>query len=81
MLRRVEGGRATVWVETGASGHRSRSRAGDATGTARTFSAHGHHYGFVVVDGLPPDRSTPYEVFLDGREGLAAAGVQVPAAG
>ena len=67
VLRRVEGGQATIWVEPNRPGT-VEVRAGGSTGTARTFSAHGHHYGFVVVDGLPPDSVVPYEVFLDGEK-------------
>jgi phosphodiesterase/alkaline phosphatase D-like protein len=67
VLRRVEGGQATVWVEPNRPGT-VEVRAGGSTGTARTFSAHGHHYGFVVVDGLPPGSVVPYEVFFDGEK-------------
>src|SRR5688572_21212783 len=66
VLRRVEDGRATVWVETARPGT-VEVRAGSAGGSAHTFSAHGHHYGVVVVEGLPPDAVTPYQVYLDGR--------------
>jgi hypothetical protein len=67
LLRRVEGGQATIWVEPDRPGT-VEVRAGDVTGTARTFSAHGHHYGFVVVDGLPPDSVVPYEVWFEGEK-------------
>jgi hypothetical protein len=65
VLRRVVGTRATVWVEA------SRPavvgvRAGQAAGEAATFTAYGHHYALVVVDGLPAGTATPYEVTLDG---------------
>ena len=66
VLRRVEGNRATVWVEAERPGV-VEVRAGSASGSARTFSAHGHHYGFVVVEGLPPESETPYEVHFDGE--------------
>ena len=33
---------------------------------ARTFSADGHHYALVVVEGLEPGSTTEYEVELDG---------------
>jgi hypothetical protein len=65
VLRRVVGTRATVWVETGAPAT-VRVTAGPAAGEATTFSAYGHHYALVVVEGLAPDTATPYEVFLDG---------------
>jgi hypothetical protein len=65
VLRRVEGDRATIWVET------SRPvtvevDAAPARGTARTFSVHGHHYALVVVSGLPGCAVTPYQVKIDG---------------
>jgi hypothetical protein len=69
VLRRVVGSRATVWVETSSPATvrvRAGRGAGAAGGEARTFSAFGHHYALVVVDGLPADAATPYEVLLDG---------------
>jgi hypothetical protein len=54
---------ATVWVEVDAPcevevlGHR-----------ARTFAVGEHHYALVVVEGLEPATSTPYEVHLDGEK-------------
>jgi hypothetical protein len=84
VLRRVEGERATVWVETArpvtvevragaAEGTQFRSGAGgrggsQGHGAARTFAAHGHHYALVVVDGLAPASVTPYELLLDGEK-------------
>jgi hypothetical protein len=62
LLRYVGTSRATVWVETDGPcevevlGHRRR-----------TFHVEGHHYALVVVEGLPPDGDTPYEVHLDGE--------------
>jgi hypothetical protein len=53
---------ATVWVETDAAcevevlGRR-----------VRTFHVDGHHYALVVLDGLEPGRTYPYEVHLDGE--------------
>ena len=53
---------ATVWVETSGPcevevlGHR-----------ARTFHVEGHHYALVLVEGLEPGRTYPYEVRLDGE--------------
>jgi hypothetical protein len=65
LLRRVDGPRATIWLEMSRPGE-VEVRAGGGGGAARTFAAHGHHYAFVVVDGLPPAAATPYEVFFDG---------------
>ncbi|WP_432836098.1 alkaline phosphatase D family protein [Dactylosporangium sp. CA-092794] len=65
VLRRVEGDRATVWVETARPGT-VEVDAGPASGAARTFAVHGHHYALVVVAGLPPDAATPYRLKIDG---------------
>ena len=47
---------------------RAPSRSGPArsTGTEHTFTISGHHYAVVVLTGLEPGSSTPYEVLLDG---------------
>lgn len=68
LLRRVVGTRATVWVETSRPA-RVRVRAGSAGGEAPTFTAYGHHYALVLVDGLPAGQATPYEVWLDDTRG------------
>jgi hypothetical protein len=53
---------ATVWVETATAcevellGRRER-----------TFHVEGHHYALVIVTGLEPGRTYPYEVRLDGE--------------
>ncbi len=67
VLRRVIDDRATVWVQTG---HPATVtvRAGAASGSARTFTVFDRHYALVVVDGLPADAVTPYQVLLDGDE-------------
>ncbi len=67
LLRRVVGDRATVWVETAAPGT-VEVRAGGAIGAAHTFTAFGHHFAFVVVDGLPAGAATPYQVFFAGEQ-------------
>jgi hypothetical protein len=62
MLRHVSETTATIWVETDAActvevlGHR-----------ATTFSVLDHHYALVIVEGLEPATTTPYEVHLDGE--------------
>jgi hypothetical protein len=62
MLRHVSGTSATIWVETDAPctvevlGHR-----------ASTFGVLDHHYALVIVEGLAPGSTTPYEVRLDGE--------------
>ena len=62
LLRFVEGTRATVWVEA------DRACTVEVLGCrVSTFPVAGHHYAIVVVDGLPADDVTPYEVSLDGE--------------
>ncbi|HEU5010458.1 MAG TPA: alkaline phosphatase D family protein, partial [Gaiellaceae bacterium] len=62
MLRYVGTTTATVWVET------SRPCVVAVLGhSTRTFEVEGHHYALVVVVGLEPGTTTPYEVSLDGR--------------
>ena len=62
LLRYVGEREATVWVETDAPcevevlGH-----------TARTFQVRRHHYALVVIEGLEPGATHPYEVLLDGE--------------
>jgi PhoD-like phosphatase len=68
VLRRVVGDRATVWVETTEPAHVRVEAEGGASGSAPTFSAYGHHYAIVIVEGLLPDADHPYTVTLDGRE-------------
>ncbi len=61
LLRHVSEEAVTVWVETDAP------CVVDVLGrTARTFTAHGHHYALVVVDGLAPGTCVEYQVRLDG---------------
>jgi phosphodiesterase/alkaline phosphatase D-like protein len=66
LLRHVDERAATIWVETDAA-CTALVRAGDLECAERTFSVAGHHYAVVVVDGLAPGSSTPYEVELDGE--------------
>jgi hypothetical protein len=65
VLRRVVDTRATVWVETGGAAEVTVRAAGGGLGRSATFSAYGHHYALVVVEGLTPDSSAEYEVFVD----------------
>ncbi|MFR9777988.1 alkaline phosphatase D family protein [Micromonospora sp. MS34] len=65
LLRRVVGTRATVWVETSAPAVVTVRTADGARGSAPTFSAYDHHYAIVVVEGLTPDSTSPYEVLID----------------
>ncbi|MGY1636402.1 alkaline phosphatase D family protein [Geodermatophilus sp. SYSU D00742] len=61
LLRHVDPVSATVWVET--------DRPCEVTvldRSARTFTVDGHHFALVVVEGLEPGSTTPYDVRLDG---------------
>jgi len=60
LLRHVDPVSATVWVETDRP---CTVRVLDAE--ARTFAVGGHHFALVVVEGLAPGSTTPYEVHLD----------------
>ena len=61
LLRHVDPVSATVWVEV------DRPCTVEVLGhTARSFCVSGHHYALVVIEGLEPGSSTPYEVLLDG---------------
>ncbi len=62
LLRHVDSHSATVWVETDGP-----CRVEVLDGSADTFHVAGHHYALVVVEGLQPAGSTPYEVRLTGR--------------
>jgi len=67
VLRRVTATRATIWVET-TDPTLVRVEAGDGgAGSASTFSAYGHHYALVIVEGLTPASVTEYRVLLDDR--------------
>jgi hypothetical protein len=62
MLRYAGTESASFWVETSAAceveilGHR-----------ASTFAVEGHHYALLLVSGLTPASTTPYDVRLDGE--------------
>ncbi|MGC9666313.1 alkaline phosphatase D family protein [Planosporangium sp. 12N6] len=79
ILRRIDGSRATIWVQTARPATVEIRTAGDAGGAARTFSAYGRHYALVVVDRLPPAAATRYEVLLDGEPVWPPAGYPYPA--
>jgi hypothetical protein len=68
VLRRVTGARATIWVETTGPAEVRVEVAGGGAGSAHTFSAYGHHYAIVVVDGLAPGTAGEYQVWLDDRQ-------------
>jgi hypothetical protein len=63
LLRHVDQTSATVWVET------DRACEVEILGTAaRTFEVCGHHYALVVLTGLQPGTTSPYQVRLDGEQ-------------
>ncbi|MFF0483741.1 alkaline phosphatase D family protein [Streptomyces sp. NPDC004435] len=70
LLRYVDWGSgtsATVWVETDTACTVELLCPDGAGGSAPTFGVAGHHYALVVVTGLTPGTTTPYEVLLDGE--------------
>jgi hypothetical protein len=78
VLRRVTGGRATIWVETTEPAFvRVETERGGA-GSAPTFAAYEHHYAIVTVEGLPEDAACPYRVLLDDRTVWPPAGYPYP---
>jgi hypothetical protein len=67
VLRRVVGDRATIWVETTEPTVVRVQADGGGAGRSPTFTAYGHHYAMVVVDGLTPGADNAYRVLLDDR--------------
>jgi hypothetical protein len=65
LLRHVGERDATIWVETSAACE-VEVRAGQARAQERTFCVGGHYFAIVVLTGLEPGSSTPYEVLVDG---------------
>ncbi|MDP8966966.1 MAG: alkaline phosphatase family protein [Actinomycetota bacterium] len=61
LLRYVSDTEATVWAETDAP-----CEVAVLGRTASSFTIAGHHYALVVLDGLAPGSTLPYEVSLDG---------------
>lgn len=61
LLRYVSDTEATVWVETD-----EPCTVDVLDRSATTFTVSAHHYALVVLDGLPPGSTLPYEVALDG---------------
>ncbi|WP_250001776.1 alkaline phosphatase D family protein [Actinoplanes sp. M2I2] len=68
LLRRVDGDRATIWVEVSEPARVHVEAEGGGAGSAPTFTAYGHHYALVVVDGLRLGASSTYQVLLDDRQ-------------
>ncbi len=73
LLRHVGETTATVWVET--------DRPATVTvldTTTSTWRVGAHHYALVVIEGLEPGSSTPYDVRLDGERVWPPAGSSRP---
>ncbi|MER5441795.1 alkaline phosphatase D family protein [Streptomyces sp. NPDC002790] len=66
LLRYVDEGTATVWVEASRPCVAEVRCADGASGSAPTFQVDGHHYALIPVTGLTPGTETTYEVILDG---------------
>ena len=62
LLRYVGEREATIWVETD-----SACEVEVLGAKTPTFEIEGHHYALVLVKGLEPGTSTPYEVHIDGE--------------
>lgn len=74
VLRHVDPVSATLWVET------DRPCEVDVLGRrTRTFCVGDHHFALVVVEGLEPRSTTPYEVRLDGTTAWPLPGSGFPA--
>ncbi|GGN53835.1 alkaline phosphatase [Actinoplanes lobatus] len=78
VLRRVVDDRATLWLETSEPARVRVEVESSGAGSAQTFSAYGHHYALVVVDGLSPDSANPYRLFLDDRQVWPEDGAEQP---
>ncbi|TDB94468.1 alkaline phosphatase D family protein [Actinomadura sp. 7K534] len=67
-LRHVSHHTATIWVETDRPCEvRVVGREHGVDAAARTFTAHGHHYAVVEIEGLAAGARVPYEVLADGE--------------
>lgn len=63
ILRRVEDGAATIWMETDGP-----CAVEILDEKCRTFTVAGHHYALLIVEGLEPGNLYPYDVRLDGEK-------------
>ncbi|MFF5263581.1 alkaline phosphatase D family protein [Actinomadura viridis] len=81
LLRHVTERSATIWVETDRPCEvRVLSAEPGVDAAARTFTAHGHHYALVEIEGLEPGSRIPYSVTLDGEAVWPEPGSRFPAA-
>src|SRR3954468_12462811 len=79
LLRRVDGTRATIGVETSEPTRVRVEADGGGAGSAPTFTAYGHHYAVVVVEGLRAGAASAYRVRLDDRVAWPVADSAYPA--
>ncbi|NDU73237.1 alkaline phosphatase family protein [Actinomadura sp. DSM 109109] len=78
-LRHVSHHTATIWVETDRPCEvRVVNREQGLDAGARTFTAHGHHYAVVEIEGLAPGARIPYKVVADGETVWPEAGSGLP---
>ncbi len=73
LLRFVGESAATVFVETDAP-----CRVSILARETRTFTVAGHHYALVIIDGLMPGSTIPYDVRLDGTRRWPLPGSRFP---
>ncbi|MGW1466315.1 alkaline phosphatase D family protein [Streptomyces sp. NPDC002308] len=81
LLRYVDhssGTTATIWVEADRPCTVAVRCEDGAAGSSPTFAVAGHHYALVVVDGLTPGTTTPYEVLIGERSVWPPAGSPFP---
>lgn len=65
LLRYADEDSATIWVEADRPCTVTVA-VDDSRFAASTWEVHGHHFALVVIDGLQPASTYPYEVTLDG---------------
>lgn len=63
VLRYADSTSASVWVETSAP-----AEVAVRGETTRTFEVLGHHYGYLLLEGLASGLDEPYDVRLDGEQ-------------
>jgi PhoD-like phosphatase len=77
LLRYVDHETACLWAEVADPGIVT-VRAGSRSWAAHTFTAHSHHYAYVVADGLAPATSYHYQLEVAGQAVWPAADSPYP---
>ena len=80
VLRYADTTSACLWLEASAACEVTVEAGVLGRHTTRTFEIAGHHYGYVMAEGLPPGAREPYRVLLDGAQVWPAADDARPAA-